>query len=134
MAAALAKINQCCAKFIGTHNFHNYSKNLKAKDPESKRYIMEFECRELDKQWLKFTIRGQSFVYHQIRKIIGCIIQVFLSEYEPDFIDNTFFNNMLVIPLAPPFGLYLRSLGFDAYNKRLNIPEKIEFEQESESI
>ena len=25
-------INKCCKQFIGTHNFHNYSKGLKATD------------------------------------------------------------------------------------------------------
>lgn len=34
------KINECCSKFLGTHNFHNYSRDLKAKDPKAKRYIM----------------------------------------------------------------------------------------------
>lgn len=38
--AALAKINECCQKFIGTHNFHNYSKILKCKDPKARRYVM----------------------------------------------------------------------------------------------
>ena len=68
------KINFCCSKFKGTHNFHNYSKGLKAKDPRSKRYVLEFGCSHMEGQWLKFTIRGQSFIYHQIRKIIGIMI------------------------------------------------------------
>ncbi len=27
---------------MGTHNFHNYSRDLKAKDPEANRYIISF--------------------------------------------------------------------------------------------
>lgn len=72
----------------------------------------------MNNDWLKFVIKGQSFVYHQIRKIIGCILQVFISDYEPSFIDNTFFNNQFYVPLAPPFGLYLRYLTFDSYNRK----------------
>lgn len=83
---------------------------------------MEFSCKKMDDKWLKFTIKGQSFVYHQIRKIVGCIVQVFMSENEPSFIDNTFFNNQFYIPLAPPFGLYLRYLTFESYNRKQDIP------------
>lgn len=57
--------------------------------------------------WLKFSIHGQSFIYHQIRKMIGVIIQVFLFSEPEGFIENTFFNNILRILLAPPEGLYL---------------------------
>jgi len=36
------KISQCCKEFVGTHNFHNYSKNLRAKDAQAQRYILNF--------------------------------------------------------------------------------------------
>lgn len=133
IAKALEKVNDCCARFIGTHNFHNYSKNLKCKDPKARRYILEFSCIEIDDKWFKFVIKGQSFVYHQIRKIIGSILQVFMSEYEASFIDNTFFNNQFYVPLAPPFGLYLRTLTFQSYNRKTDIPEKIDFDKCNES-
>lgn len=70
---------------VGAKNFHNFSKNLKAKDPQSRRYVMEFGCERVGDN-VQFTIRGQSFVYHQIRKMIGLIIQVFLNGYDPEFI------------------------------------------------
>jgi tRNA pseudouridine38-40 synthase len=114
----LIKINEYCQKFVGTHNFHNYSKNLKAKDPKARRYVISFNCKKIDNNWRIFTIVGQSFVYHQIRRIIGCLVQTIISDYESNFIDNTFFNNHLIIPLAPPLGLYLRSLSFESYNLR----------------
>jgi tRNA pseudouridine38-40 synthase len=77
----LMKINECCTKFVGTHNFHNYSKNLKAKDPKARRYVISFNCKKMANNWLIFSIVGQSFVYHQIRRIIGCIIQTIISDY-----------------------------------------------------
>ena len=54
-----------------------------------------------------------------------------MNDYHPGFIDNTFFNNQILIPLAPPHGLYLKKLHFDSYNRKNDIPEKIEFEKES---
>jgi tRNA pseudouridine(38-40) synthase len=38
----LEKLKGCCKQFIGTHNFHNYSKGLNAKDAEAQRYILDF--------------------------------------------------------------------------------------------
>lgn len=32
------------------------------------------------------------------------------------------------MPLAPPQGLYLNKLSFDAYNKKKDIPEKLQFD------
>lgn len=51
-----------------------------------------------------------------------------MSQNEPSFIENTFFNNQFYVPLAPPFGLYLRYLTFESYNRKQDIPEKISFE------
>lgn len=53
-----------------------------------------------------------------------------LNGYEPDFINNTFFNNQMPIPLAPPHGLFLLNLFFDSYNRKKEIPEKIELNEE----
>lgn len=35
-----------------------------------------------DKEFVKFEIEGQSFVYNQIRKMIGGIVFVFVNNYE----------------------------------------------------
>jgi tRNA pseudouridine38-40 synthase len=58
---------------------------LKAKDPEAKRYIMSFtvELFGAEKNFVKFNIEGQSFVYNQIRKMIGGMVFVFVNHYEP---------------------------------------------------
>ena len=57
-----------------------------------------------------------------------------MNEYDPGFIDNTFFNNQIIIPLALPHGLYLQKLHFDSYNRKNDIPEKIEFGKESQEL
>jgi hypothetical protein len=78
---------------------------------------------------------GQSFIYHQIRKMVGCIIKVILNNYSPSFVQNTFFRNQIHMPLAPASGLYLHSLSFEHYNKKTDIPEPLAFDlQDTPSI
>lgn len=65
--------------------------------------------------------------------MIGMIIQVFLHNEPEGFVENTFFNNILRIMLAPADGLYLESLRFDGYN-RGDVPEKLTFEDSKEMM
>ena len=77
-------------KYKGTHNFHNYSKGVKAGDKSSFRYILDMKAELLDKsemekilgnkledEYIKITLLGQSFIYHQIRKMVGMIVNIF---------------------------------------------------------
>ncbi len=123
----LERINVLTKKFTGTKNFHNYSRKMKAKDPKSKRYLMEFEAKLMeiselmtpekekefkseeikDIRYVLFKIHGQSFIYHQIRKMIGMIVQTFLMELPDVYIENSFSNNVFRVWLAPAEGLFL---------------------------
>lgn len=134
--AVLAKVMECCKKMKGTHNFHNYSRKMKATDPSSKRYILDMQATPFKIQtsdYFLFTITGQSFIYHQIRKMIGVIVQIFHEDLTPDFIDNTFFNNVIKLWLAPPQGLLLNRVNFDGYNNKIDIPEKLVIKSDEES-
>ena len=50
--------------------------------------------------------------------MIGGIVFVFVNNYEPEFISNTFFRNQFYLPIAPPNGLYLKCMDFKAYNNK----------------
>jgi len=132
----LERLRVLVQKFKGTHNFHNYTSKMRASDPKAMRYIMEFdvEIKDFGEQgrFFQFRIRGQSFIYHQIRKMIGIMVQVIQEDLKDAFIDNSFFQNSVNIWLAPPQGLFLDRVTFDAYNKKNDIPEKLEFTQEEE--
>jgi tRNA pseudouridine38-40 synthase len=80
---------------------------LRAKDAQAQRYIIDFKVQAINEDFLVFDITGQSFIYHQIRKMIGSIMMVIANNYPPSFINNTFFRNQIHMPLAPAEGLFL---------------------------
>ncbi|EGR32098.1 tRNA pseudouridine synthase a, putative [Ichthyophthirius multifiliis] len=126
------KINQILKKFIGTKSYHNYTKQLKAGDSKCKRYIINMKGQIFEKnqeKFVRFTFFGQSFIYHQIRKMIGMICMVFQKQLELDFIDKSFEKEFTKVWLAPAHGLFLNQMVFDQYNKRQEIPELIVWDE-----
>ena len=74
---------------------------------------------ENDEQALEFVhfyLKGQSFLFNQIRKMIGCMIQTLRGELNSNFIANTHRNNSMHIALAPGDGLLLEKVAYDKYN------------------
>lgn len=116
-------LNDICKQFHGTHSFHNYSKDVKQNQPEAKRYIIKYDlCSESVEfegfSYLKFIITGQSFLYHQIRKIIAMTILVFKKKFLIEDIQKSFDDSDFFVPLAPAEGLSLHRVHFSMYNKK----------------
>jgi tRNA pseudouridine38-40 synthase len=116
------KIQEVCKIFKGTKKYHNYTKKLKFSDPSSARHIYEVSCNELlefeNFQAIKFKIIGQSFLYNQIRKMIGAIIDACRENRDAQFIENSFLSNRVDVPKAPAEGLYLHKIDYSRYNDR----------------
>jgi tRNA pseudouridine38-40 synthase len=105
------KIKELCKLFRLTHKFNNYTKKIPFTDPSASRHIYEFTCSELVEyknfQAVKFKIVGQSFLYNQIRKMVGMIADVCRDSKDASYIENSFCSNRVDIPKAPAEGLYL---------------------------
>lgn len=60
--------------FEGTHNFHNYTNGKSFKEKSAYRYIMSINVSKpmyIDgSEWVSIKLHGQSFILHQIRKMI----------------------------------------------------------------
>ncbi|KAK9718285.1 tRNA pseudouridine synthase 1, variant 2 [Basidiobolus ranarum] len=108
-------------RFIGTHNFHNYTIGKSYTDTSAKRYITKFECSEpliIDgMEWVNFQVQGQAFMLHQIRKMIGLIILTTRSNSPLSLIEDSFREPKLNVPKAPGIGLVLERPLFTTYNK-----------------
>lgn len=134
------------AKFKGTKNYHNYTKKANPHAKANKRYIIDMKVEQLSQEqlneyygeevkngWIKVTLLGQSFIYHQIRKMMGMMIQTMQENLDESFMENSFCTNKMPVWLAPGEGLLLDRLNFDAYNKKKDIPEPIVLNDEMEA-
>lgn len=61
-------------EFEGTHNYHNYTNGKGFNDKSANRYIMSINVSDpiyIDgSEWVSIKLHGQSFILHQIRKMI----------------------------------------------------------------
>lgn len=118
----LAKVNETLQCFVGTHNFHNFTSRKGSDDPSANRYICDFRCDEPfivdDVEFCVITVKGQSFMLHQIRKMIGLTLAVVRGITPSDTIERSFTEIRLDIPMAPGLGLVLDQVHYDGYNNR----------------
>ena len=127
--------------FKGTHNFHNFTSGKESTDASAKRFIVSIEASEpFMKEGLEVVIvriRGQSFMLHQIRKMIGTAIAVMKGFATIDTLKETFKLEKIDLPRAPGLGLMLEDVHYDRYNKRFGgdgIHERLEWTKWTEKV
>jgi tRNA pseudouridine38-40 synthase len=113
----LEYFNAILIRYKGSHSFHNYTWKGDPNAKSSMRYILDLKAEFLDheligenaekEEFIIVYIHGQSFLYNQIRKMIGTVLQVFHLELGECFLDNTFLKNRIELWLAPSQGLLL---------------------------
>lgn len=121
-AERLARIQPVLDAFLGTRNFHNYTVQKPFADPSAKRVIKSWKLDPVPKlvggtEWLSLKIHGQSFMMHQIRKMVGCVSLIIRSGCPLARIEETFGNVAVPIPKVPGLGLLLERPVFESYNK-----------------
>lgn len=124
----MAEVNDILSIFKGTHNFFNYTAKRAYNDMSSNRYIVSFECKEPflfrdefrkeDVEFVQIVVKGQSFVLHQIRKMVGMVITVVRELHLKSAIQRSFEGQRMDIPMAPGLGLLLERTHYDSYDKK----------------
>ncbi|CAG8464693.1 11323_t:CDS:2 [Ambispora leptoticha] len=136
----LETVRQGFRIYEGTHNYHNYTIGRSAKDKSCFRYIIKFEVSDpkiiQNTEWLSLKVHGQSFMLHQIRKMVSMIVLVVRSGTPLSLVEKTFDLDKINIPKAPALGLLLEQPVFNSYNKKAKEKEKdlVSFELYKEKI
>ncbi|ELR15302.1 tRNA pseudouridine synthase A, putative [Acanthamoeba castellanii str. Neff] len=145
------KLNEYLEVFKGTNNFFNYTIRMDKNDASAKRYIIGFKCSgpfTVDGvDFVRFEIQGQSFMLHQIRRMIGIatirdhctallrhvldiqssqlcahvwylgMIVFLIKRNLPKEVLNATFVRKAPVPTAPSEGLLLQQCVYKVYNE-----------------
>ncbi len=119
----LDRLRQALAQYQGTHRFHNYTTSNKSpSDPSAKRHIISFKADDPiligNTEWISLKVHGQSFMMHQIRKMVSMATLVVRTGCLLERIAETYGRAKVNIPRAPGLGLLLERPVFDSYNER----------------
>ncbi|CAG9762890.1 unnamed protein product [Ceutorhynchus assimilis] len=116
----LDKINETLALYVGTKSFHNFTIKKKYGDPSAKRFIKAFTCEptfiENDVEFCTLKVHGQSFMMHQIRKMVGLVLAVMRGQATLEVVAKAIGEDKVNIPRAPGLGLLLNYVHYDRYN------------------
>ena len=107
-------------KFVGTHNFHNFTRGMNANDKAAIRHIVNISVEPLsgNSDFVCVKLLGQSFLLNQIRKMVGLAVEVSLGlAPRNNAVDTALTSKELVhIHMVPGEGLLLDRLYFRAYD------------------
>ena len=120
------KLNRILAQFEGTHNFHNFTVRTASSAPQAKRYILNFKCDGVievhGKPWVRMVVIGQSFILHQIRKMVGMALAEFRGTAPQGCLKYALGSlQSVATPMAPDLGLFLDECYYEAYNRRWSL-------------
>ncbi|XP_077328875.1 pseudouridylate synthase 1 homolog isoform X3 [Lithobates pipiens] len=117
-------INRLLSFYKGTHNFHNFTNSKLATDKSALRHIMNVCCSEPflhhGVEFARILVKGNSFMQHQIRKMVCLVIMVARGLVSPDLLPHSVQMDKVKIPQAPGLGLVLEFTHFDCYNQHFH--------------
>jgi len=119
----LSRLNDTLALYVGTRNFHNYTIQKTFRDPSAKRVIKSFKISRPPliingTEWLSLKVHGQSFMMHQIRKMVAMAVLIVRCGCDIQRVVESYGDQKIPIPKAPGLGLLLERPIFDTYNKK----------------
>ncbi|PVI06371.1 pseudouridine synthase [Periconia macrospinosa] len=137
-----ARVKAALRRYVGTHMYHNYTVQKKFSDRSAQRFIKSFEVADKpiiinNTEWLSLKVHGQSFMMHQIRKMVGMATLIVRCGTSLDIMEESFKNVTVRIPKAPGLGLLLERPVFDSYNQKqakTNGRESIDFSKFNQEI
>lgn len=140
-AETLQQVNRLLACYQGTHNFHNFTSQKGPHEPSARRYVLEMYCEPpFEREGLEFAVikvKGQSFMMHQIRKMVGLVVAI-MKGYAPESVlERSWGEEKVDVPKAPGLGLVLERVHFEKYNQRFGgdgLHEPLDWAQEEAKV
>ena len=122
--ARVSRIRSHLSRYVGTHGFHNYTIEKTLRDPSATRIIKSFKVDAdpiiiKDTEWISLKVWGQSFMMHQIRKMVSMVALLVRCGGHEGRIQDSYVAERLSIPKAPSLGLLLEYPVFEVYNEKL---------------
>ncbi|KAF4663196.1 hypothetical protein FOL47_005867 [Perkinsus chesapeaki] len=119
--ADAGRLEQIMGKYVGKNkNFFNFTAKIPADDPSARRHIISITCQHTEikgNAFIRIQLVGQSFLLHQIRKMMGLAVEVCRGSAPDDAIEECLLaKERKHIHLAPAEGLFLDRVYFDGYN------------------
>jgi len=135
----MGRVNEVLAMMEGVHYFHNFTSGKLPLEPSSQRFIMSFTAGEPfikeGLEWSIIKVKGQSFMIHQIRKMIGLMVAIVRGHTNEKTIKDAWGDQRIDIPRAPGLGLLLDTIHYDKYNKRFaDTHEGLAWSQQEEAV
>ncbi|KAF7282430.1 hypothetical protein GWI33_002660 [Rhynchophorus ferrugineus] len=135
------KVNNILGMYVGTKNYHNFTSKKKYNDPSSKRFIRSFICERPfvrnDIEFCVLKVNGQSFMLHQIRKMVGLLLAIIRGIAPEEIVNKAFDKEKVNIPRAPGLGLVLDYVHYERYNNRYGsdgMHEKLTWEEVDKDV
>jgi len=117
----LEEVRGLFSQLEGTKNFHNFTKGKLPTDQNAWRTITSIVCSDPFErdgfEWLHIHIKGTSFMLHQIRKVVGCVMHVTRGLWAPSVIPQLFSDQKITMHKAPGLGLVLEQPHYDWYSQ-----------------
>jgi tRNA pseudouridine(38-40) synthase len=125
----LEQVRAVLCVFEGPHDFHNFTADKCSDEAptDTVRLVTKFTCLHTRVspssgiEYVALEVLGDSFIYHQIRKMVG--LAIFALRYKPRAQQVSFVKSVLhdkaerYVPLAPSVGLMLERVLFCKENK-----------------
>ena len=115
--AAMKNAVEC---LIGEHDFSSFrSSECQSKTPVKTIYAIDIFS---DGPWLYLRIRGNAFLQHMVRNLVGCFLQIGQGRQKPEWMAEVLAakDRRIAAPTFMPDGLYLAKI---AYPEEFGIPE-----------